>query len=142
MKGKKVSELLEKYEYSGIGYKPFLIRPGWQVAKLNYMPEQGIGNISKIDVHFKTDEAFILVSGTAILIVATIEDEEAIFHCEKMVGGITYNIPKNTWHNIAMKEDAEVIIVEKDNTHIGDYAFRQLNDDEKLKLDELIQTAM
>ena len=32
-----------------------------------------------------------------------------------------YNIPKNSWHNIAMEEGSEVLLVEKSNTHLSDF---------------------
>ncbi|GAB3656544.1 hypothetical protein GCM10028791_28450 [Echinicola sediminis] len=134
----KVNNLLERYSYSGAGYHPFLIRPGWQIAKLNFMPEQGISSITKIDVHFETDEAFILLNGTAVLIVASMDNGVIEFSCEKMKSGVTYNIPKNVWHNIAMKEDAEVIIVEKDRTHVSDFEYHDLNGEDQKRLKDLI----
>ena len=62
--------LIEKYSYKGEGYDPFLIRNNWQVAKLNYMPGQGLTDIIKIDKHSETDEVFILLKGIAVLIAA------------------------------------------------------------------------
>ncbi|APY11570.1 hypothetical protein BWZ22_10105 [Seonamhaeicola sp. S2-3] len=128
--------VIEQYKVEGNGYHPFLIREGWQVAQLNYMPEQHIDNIKKLDVHFLTDEVFILLKGEAVLIGAKIEDGNVVFETELLKTNITYNIPANTWHNIAMKEGSEIIIVEKSNTHISDFEFFQLN---KAQITELKQ---
>lgn len=130
--------LIETYRYEGSGYHPFLIREGWQVAQLNYMPEQDLLNITKMDRHLLTDEVFVLLKGTAILIAATENNNEFKFECVKMKAGITYNIPVRLWHNIAMDKGSEVIIFEKDKTHLGDFEYRQLNANQKLDLKNLI----
>ena len=132
---------LESYTYHQEGYEPFLIRQGWQIAKLNYFPKQALDAIRQIDIHFETDEAFILLKGTAILIVASVENDQVHFKCEKMKEGVTYNIPQLVWHNIALKEDAEVFIVEKDNTHLSDFDHRTLKDEEIETLKQLILEA-
>jgi hypothetical protein len=86
--------LTETYRYDGSGYNPFLIKDGWQVAQLNYMPEQDLLNITKIDRHLLTDEVFVILKGTAILIAATENDNEFHFEWVKMKTGITYNSRK------------------------------------------------
>ncbi len=131
--------LIEKYEIKESGYHPFLIREGWQVAQLNYEINQKIQNIKKLEVHNHTDEVFILMKGRAVLISAKIDDSKPQFELEVMRPGITYNVPRKTWHNIAMEKKCEVIIVEKSNTHQNDVAFFQLTDEEYLELKGQLQ---
>lgn len=119
--------MIESYEIKENGYHPFLIRDGWQVAHLNYMPEQHIDAIKRLEVHRETDEVFILIKGHAVLIAALIEDDRVKYEMELMHLNKTYNIPKDMWHNIAMTEDCEIIIVEKSNTHISDFEHFDLN---------------
>ncbi|NNK76191.1 MAG: hypothetical protein HKP42_09015 [Maribacter sp.] len=135
-------KLIEQYQISDNGYHPFLIRDGWQVAQLNYMPEQEIGNIEKLDIHHLTDEVFILLNGKAVLIGATINGDDVKFEVEVMKPNITYNVPVNTWHNIAMGMDSEVIIVEKSNTHEGDFEFFQLSEEKKKEMEILVKKAV
>jgi mannose-6-phosphate isomerase-like protein (cupin superfamily) len=120
--------LVETYKIEEEGYHPFLIREGWQVAQLNYKDELHIKNIKKIDVHFQTDEVFVLLKGKAALILAEMQDDQPIFEVELMKSRVVYNIPKNTWHNIAMEEGSEVLIVEKSNTHLGDFEYKILSE--------------
>lgn len=120
--------MIETYQIKENGYHPFLIREGWQVAQLNYMPEQHIDNITRLDVHHLTDEAFILLKGSAVLIAATIINGEVDFEMELMRANVTYNIPEGAWHNIAMTEGCETIIVEKSNTHVSDFEHFELNE--------------
>jgi len=118
--------MIESYPLSSAGYDPFLIRKGWQVARLTHIPEQDLFGIKKMDKHLLTDEVFILLKGTAVLIAAFEEHTDFQFEFVKMKRGIPYNIPVGQWHNIAMDREAELIIIEKDHTHLGDYEYRPL----------------
>jgi mannose-6-phosphate isomerase-like protein (cupin superfamily) len=140
-KNKHMQEMIETYEHRSEGYNPFLIREGWQVAQLNYMDTQSLEGITKIDMHLLTDEVFVLLKGTAVLIAASESGDLLHFECVNMQPGITYNIPVNTWHNIAMDRDASVIIVERDATHLGDFVFRQLTPVEQNELRKKIKNA-
>ena len=128
-------KLIEQYQISDNGYHPFLIRDGWQVAQLNYTSEQEIGNIKKLDIHHLTDEVFILLKGTSVLIGAEIKEDQVEFEVELLKPFVTYNIPAGTWHNIAMEKGSEIIIIEKSNTHLADFEYFQLrkNKQEELK---------
>ena len=131
--------LIEKYIHEDVGYNPIFIRDGWQVAKLNPLPGHGLDEIDKIEVHNDTDEIFVLISGTAILIGAEIDTDNISFETVTMKPGIIYNIPKKGWHNIAMKEGTEIIIVEKDNTHLKDCRYKALNSEQQERLKLLIK---
>ncbi|WP_242202033.1 sugar porter family MFS transporter [Aestuariivivens insulae] len=136
--------MIETYYTNGQGYSPFLIREGWQVAQLNFMPEQDIKNITRLDRHNLTDEAFILLKGKAVLVAAEIHDRGIEYHMELLKPMVTYNIPKKVWHNIVMKKDCEIIIVEKSNTHIDDFEHYDLGPSElelfRKKVKEHFQT--
>jgi len=118
--------MIESYTITDNGYHPFLIRDGWQVAQLNYMPEQDIDNITRLDVHNETDEVFILLQGHAVLIAAAVKGKEVTFEMQLLEPNKTYNIPKRLWHNIAMTEECRLIIVEKSNTHVSDFEHHDL----------------
>lgn len=131
--------MIESYFHKGEGYNPFIIRDGWQVAQLNYIPGHGFDDIDRIEIHRDTDEVFILLRGHAVLVVARPEEEGVTFYAEKMRSGITYNIPAGTWHNIAMDADVEIIIVEKSGTHNQDCVFLELSQSGKDDLYALIR---
>ncbi|GAA4964058.1 hypothetical protein [Algibacter aquimarinus] len=132
--------MIETYKIEGDGYHPFLIREGWQVAQLNYQEEQHIDNIKKLDVHLETDEVFVLTKGNSVLIAAKIEDGEPVFELQLMEQQKVYNIPQDMWHNIAMEEGSEVIIIEKSNTHISDFEFFELSKEKQIELKEKVKT--
>ena len=122
--------IIETYYHEGEGYNPFFIRDNWQVAQLNYLPELGMQAIKKMEMHAATDEIFILIKGTAILILGIKKGDEF---------RVTYNIPISTWHGIAMNMDTEVIIVEKSNTHLEDVIYQDLLEVEQVKLNKAIR---
>ena len=123
-------DLIEKYKFDGEGYNPVLISREWQVAFLNYHINESLESIVKLDIHHKTDEVFILLEGHCTLIAAEIKQGKITFDLKDMQPGIFYNIPCNTWHKIAMKEGCKVCIVEKSDTHISDFEFYDLSEEE------------
>ena len=129
---------IETYKYNGTGYKPLLITTKWQVSKLNYLPGHGLNEIDKIEIHNHTDEVFILLKGTGILIAANTDKNDIEFEVINMEPGAVYNLPRGTWHNIAMKLDAELIIAEDANTHLYDCSYKKLTDQQRCKLETLI----
>lgn len=135
-------QFIEIYYHNGEGYNPFFIKDNWQVAQLNYLPILDFTNIDKLEKHEQTDEIFILFKGTAILIAADVQETDIGYQCINMKQGITYNIPTNRWHAIAMSKDAEIIIVEKSNTHLNDVFYKALSADEKSELEKQIQNSL
>jgi mannose-6-phosphate isomerase-like protein (cupin superfamily) len=135
-------QLIEKYYTTENGYHPFFIRDHWQVAQLNYLPQLSFTTIEQLDLHQYTDEIFVLTKGTAVLIAASIENNNIEFECINMVPGVTYNVPVNTWHNIAMNEAVEIIIVEKSNTHEGDCLYHPLSAADRQRLNNGISKAL
>lgn len=123
-------KLIETYIHEQEAYNPLLIGPKWQVAILNYSSPDDVVNLNSLDVHFLTDEVFVLLSGHAVLIAATIQDNIISYDMVDMRPNIIYNIPKNMWHKIAMEPGASVLIVEDANTHKGDFEFYHLSQEQ------------
>ena len=135
--------MIETYKIKESGYHPFLIREGWQIAQLNFVEEQRINNINKVEVHHHTDEVFVLLKGEAILILAEIKEKIPVFEVLLMEPFVTYNVLKGSWHNIAMEEKSEVLIVEKSNTHLNDVSYMELSPDKitelRKKINEILE---
>ena len=134
-----MNELIETYYTKENGYHPFFIREHWQVAQLNYLSWLSFTTIDRLELHQHTDEIFVLTKGRALLIAANIMNHQVSFECKLMEPGVTYNIPANTWHTIAMDEAAGIMIVEKSNTHVGDCHYYPLNELDKRRLKDQIR---
>lgn len=128
-------KIIETKSHPGEGYLPLQIGPKWQIAQLNYALEESLEYKNKLDIHHLTDEAFLLIEGNAVLIAAVISQEEIFYDIRRMDSGVVYNIPKNVWHNIVLKEGAKVLIIEDANTHLplpeGDYDFYYFTEEQK-----------
>lgn len=108
---------IQIFEYNGEDYRPVMNFGQWRVAFLNYSEKQAESNIYQIERHLKTDEVFVLLQGTATLIIG--EDLARI----PMEYNKVYNVPKGVWHCVFMSKDAKILIIENDNTSVenGEY---------------------
>jgi len=134
-----MKQLIEEYRYGGAGYKPCLITKNWQAALLNYTGEQGYKRMDNMEKHTETDEVFVLLEGHAILIAADKEDDKITFEAKALQKGIIYNIPQGVWHNIAMGEDARILIFEDAGTHLNDCTHSCLSDEQQKELYSILE---
>ncbi len=128
--------LIERYFHSGPGYNPFLIRPGWQVAQLNFSPELGSEAIGTMERHRNTDEVFVLFRGNSRLVAGQGMQLEVC----RMEPGVTYNIPRGMWHWIVMSPGDLVLIVEDAATHLKDVEYREMTEKERMILRNQLHT--
>jgi len=120
-------QLIEEFVYTEAGYKPCLITPKWQAALLNYADSQAYTAMDKLEKHVNTDEVFVLLEGTATLIAAELDGDKIIkLNTKLLEQGVIYNIPAGVWHNIAMKPDARLLILEDANTHLNDVIYQSV----------------
>ena len=96
------------YTPSKEGYEIKHSFEGWRVAYLCYAEK--FDKITYIERHLNTDEIFVLIKGSAVLLSG--ENTEQT----KMEQGKIYNIPKGIWHNIKVSRDTLVLIVENKDT--------------------------
>lgn len=130
--------LPEEYRFDSEGYNPYIIREGWQVAKLNYLPTHGFTDLTDLEVHHSTDEVFVLICGSAALVCGHRRDDHWFFEVSAMQQGVSYNVPRGVAHNIAMSRNAEIIIVEAANTHLHDVEHLTLSADELARMTQQI----
>ena len=106
----KSNEYLEVYEYTGNGYERTMHFESWRVAFLHH--EERFDKITKLERHALTDEVFVLLKGSATLILGEEQNKEAMQPYK------IYNVKKNVWHAIKVSKDAKVLIVENHNTSL------------------------
>ena len=133
-------DVIQSYSHAGDGFCPLLIRPGWQVSQLNDRADLHADTVSQVERHDASDEVFFLVKGDATLVVGGAGDEAMTLDTLRMAPGVTYNIPCGVWHTIVTSPGMQVMIVERDNTHVGDVVQRALTDGERAALREKLET--
>ena len=93
----------------------------WQVAYITY--SENYGELKEFKRHMTTDEAMILVNGSATLY--TYKDGKIVeIDLRK---NTLYNIKTATWHHLKVSKDALVIVVEDSNI--------STRDSERMKVD-------
>jgi len=122
---------LEVFRWEGEGYQPLVFFQDWQVALLNWEPVFDLHHLGEIERHNDTDEVFVLLRGSALLFTLM---EDGQMQAEDMQLGVLYNVPAGVWHNLLSSRDAAWVIVEKRDTHVNDVEFRQLTQEEKVRL--------
>lgn len=98
--------MIQKFNFDGEDFKVIMQFENWKIGFLRY--SERFSKFNQLERHLKTDEAFVLLSGSATLYTET----EQI----KMQKCALYNIPKGEWHHITVSENATVMIVENNNT--------------------------
>ena len=105
-----MENLVEIFEYNGPDYDRTMKFGTWCVAYLNYSEGHKEGNIKFLERHNETDEVFVLLTGTATLLIDA--DAKRL----DMEPFKIYNVKKSVWHNIILSEDAKILIVENNDT--------------------------
>lgn len=110
---------IEVYDYNGDNYKTAMRFGKWRVAYLNYGDRFTEENFEKIERHNESDEVFVLLDGSATLIVG--EELNRI----EMEPHKLYNVPKGVWHHIFTVEGTSVLIIENEDTGLenSEYLF-------------------
>ncbi len=114
---------LEIYSYTGDGYEPTMNYGGWRVAIANYSERFDKDKYRRIERHTLTDEVFVLLSGKASLVIGK-ELKET-----ELEAGKIYNVKAGAYHNILLRKDAKVLIVENHNTGIENTEYFEIGGD-------------
>lgn len=133
--------IIDAYEHTGEGYNPFLITGRWQVALMNYTDFETVARIERLDVHHKTDEVFVLLKGHSALIAAQINGDDVTYEVVDMKPNVVYNIRREVWHRMTMQPGSQVLIVEDNDTHLGDFEFYYLSPKQKQQLVKAVDKA-
>ena len=102
---------MEKYLYDGEDFKAVLTTTNWKIGLLRF--SERFSKPCVLERHLKTDEAFVLLNGSADLYIKNANETLEI---TPMKNGVIYNIPKGEWHHIVVSRDALVMVVENSDT--------------------------
>ena len=103
-----IPEGLEIKEYNGEGYNRTHTYGAWRVAFLNHADR--FENTTYLERHMLTDEVFLLLGGSAELLIGDRGETVKMEPCK------IYNVKAGVWHNIRVSRDAKVLVVENSET--------------------------
>ena len=130
----ELKDLVEVKSWEEPGYQPLILSDGWQVAILNYVPLLSPEKLEMVERHCKTDELFLLLSGSAWLLVAPKGDEVAEVDVLEMERHKLYNVLAGVWHGLVASEDARWLIVENKDTHLADVEYRKIPEEQRERI--------
>ncbi len=121
---------IENYAFDGEGMQRVFENEKWTVGIKNWKPANDVTGIDCLERHNKTDELFVLVSGSCTLIYANETDKGYEFEAVKMEPNKVYNIPATLWHNTITRKDTKMILIEDSNTSMENSNILSLNPDQ------------
>jgi hypothetical protein len=107
---------LEIYSHTETGFLPLVRFGAWRVALSNSGPVYSPKTVTQLSRHLATDEVFVLLGGSAELLIGGQGDAPGEVERVWMEPGKLYNVTKGTWHFRFDLPGAKVLIVENDNT--------------------------
>ncbi len=108
---------VEIKDYTGEGYKPVVDFNCWRVAYIHSSVNMKKSDLEKFERHLETDEIFVLLNGSAVLLTAGKGKKPSDKITElKMKKGVVYNVKKSVWHSVLLKKNTKILIVENKNT--------------------------
>ncbi len=100
--------MTDVFECKEKGFHSVLKTEAWQIATVTYDAGYSKEGFTYMKRHLKTDEAFCLVEGSAVLHTA----EDGILKDFEVKRGHIYHVHKNTWHYLEISPDARLVLIE------------------------------
>ena len=132
----------DTYEFNGIGYSKLFHHQNWRVAVLNYIEELEVENISFVECHSLTDEVFVLLKGSFTLFFAEVVNNQITgFKTLCLEPNKIYKIPMGIYHAHTLSKDAQVLIVEEENTSYDNSPRIYFGEKEKKMLNKVFEAS-
>ena len=110
------SDYLEVVEFTTTGFKPLILFQEWRVATLCYTADLYPPDIATLERHLETDEVFVLLKGSATLILGSATGEAGSIEMIPLAPLKGYNVRRNVWHGVILSRDAVILLVENEDT--------------------------
>lgn len=107
---------VDVFSYDGPGIRTVYQNNDWLVAIKNWREANDIDQISRLEVHFKTDEQFVLLAGSVVLIHTRDLNNSSEICATKLEPGKVFQVSKGLWFNNVMSKDAKLIYIEAADT--------------------------
>ncbi len=115
--------MVTKQTFTAAGFCPVVRNTQFLCAFITPSPMYAPGHVREMKRHNDTDEVFVLLEGSAVLLTRDSLDEPCTVTA---VSPLTaYNVQAGTWHYLAVSDDAKVFVTEsgslqRENTDAAD----------------------
>ena len=126
-------------EFDGEGMTRVFENEKWMVGIKNWKPANDVSGIDSLERHNQTDDLFVLLSGSCVLLYADEINGQLVIEAEKMQPLKVYNIPRSLWHNTVTTKDVKLILVEDSSTGMENSDVLTLNESQIAQVKKLVQ---
>ncbi|MBC8586453.1 cupin [Youxingia wuxianensis] len=126
-----------EYAYEGEGLTRVFENEKWMVGIKNWKPANDISGIDCLERHNKTDELFVLLEGSCVLLYADDTCCSLDIKAVDMEPNKVYNIPATLWHNTVTKKDTKLILIEDSSTGADNSDVMPLTPEQIAKVKEI-----
>lgn len=110
--------MLQAIDIKGVGFNILKDYNSWRIANLGYDENSNsITGIKNLGRHLETIEVFILIEGTASMVIAGYENSPTELTIEKLEPGKLYVVQERQWHGALLEPDSILLIMENQNTN-------------------------
>lgn len=121
---------IESYNYTGEAMARVYENEKWTIGIKNWKPGSDPGGIDCLERHNETDELFVLVRGSCVLVCAEETGAGLEFSSVEMELDTVYNIPRGLWHNAITSRNAKLIVMEDVSTGMNNSDLLSLNEEQ------------
>ena len=94
------------------GFEVVFQNDNFKCAFITSAEQYSFGEVTKMKRHNESDEIFVLLSGSAIML--TFEDDAFIE--TPLKENAAFNVTRGTWHYLAASDDAKIFVTENADT--------------------------
>ena len=134
--------MLEQIEIRGGGFRPLKDSGSWRIARLGHDPRlNDLETLSTLGRHFRTEEAFVLLRGKAVMVTAGTAGQPRGFEAVGFEAGKVYVVKPGQWHAAVLQPEACLLIVENRDTGAENSENHTLSKEEKLEIRRCVAQA-
>ena len=94
------------------GFEAIFQNENFKCAFITAAEQYAFGPVKQMKRHNKTDEIFVLMSGSAKMLTF----ENGIFTETQLSENTAFNVTSGTWHYLAASDDAKIFVTENADT--------------------------
>jgi hypothetical protein len=114
-------------EHDGEGLKRVYENGAWMVGLKNYKPANDALLFTEVERHVQTDELFLLLAGSCVLLSLFEENGALRFEAQAMKIGALSVIPRGLWHTTVTKPGTRLALIEDPETGAANSSVRVLS---------------
>ena len=134
---------IQSFQHDTEGINEVYNNGNWLISIKNWRALNDIANISRLEIHYTTDEQFVLLAGSAVLLYCYGFSEIDEIQVVKIEPGKVYNVPTGLWFNNVLSQDCKLIYIENSNAAENcNSEYRDMTEAQRVSVQTKIRSVM